>query len=100
MLKDLIQLEFIMVLLTAAGVCLRRRGVNTDGGRDCLPDLMTILILPCSIFLSFVGNTDMEALKSSLLTVAISVAAMLCTAVLGIIAMVTGIRSWALFWWR
>lgn len=42
----------------------------------------------------------MEALKSSLLTVAISVAAMLCTAVLGIIAMVTGIRSWAPFWWR
>lgn len=42
----------------------------------------------------------MEALKSSLLTVAISVAAMLCTAVLGIISMVTGIRSWAPFWWR
>ena len=42
-----------------------------------------MLILPCNIFLSFEGNTDMSALKSSLLTVIISVLVMLCTAILG-----------------
>ena len=83
MLIDLIQLEFIMVLLVAAGIYLRRRSVITDEGRDCLSDLLTMLILPCNIFLSFEGNTDMSALKSSLLTVIISVLVMLCTAILG-----------------
>lgn len=83
MLKDLIQLEFIMVLLVAAGIFLRRRGVITDEGRDCLTDLLTMLILPCNIFLSFAGSTDMGALKGFLLTVIISVLVMLCTAVLG-----------------
>ena len=53
MLIDLIQLEFIMVLLVAAGIYLRRRSVITDEGRDCLSDLLTMLILPCNIFLSF-----------------------------------------------
>lgn len=83
MLKDLIQLELIMVLLAAAGIYMRRRGVITDEGRDCLTDLLTMLILPCNIFLSFEGNTDMSALKSSLLTVVISMLVMLCTAILG-----------------
>ena len=83
MLKDLIQLEAIMVLLVGMGVFLRKRRVITDAGRDCLTDILTELILPCNIFLSFEGNTDMGALKSSLITILISVLVMLGTAVLG-----------------
>ncbi|MFR7893900.1 MAG: hypothetical protein ACLU38_07295 [Dysosmobacter sp.] len=56
--------------------------ITDEGGTAC-PDLLTMLILPCNIFLSFEGNTDMSALKSSLLTVIISVLVMLCTAILG-----------------
>lgn len=83
MLKELAELELVMVLLVMAGIWLCRRGVITEAGRDCLTDLLTELILPCNIFLSFVDNTDIEVLKSSLWTVGISVLVMLVTAGLG-----------------
>jgi len=83
MVLNLLRLELVMVLLASAGVLLRRRGTITDEGRDCLTDLMMDLILPCNIFLSFIGKADWETLRASLLTVAISVVLMLLTALLG-----------------
>lgn len=83
MLKDLLQLEIIMVLLALTGVWLRRRGIITDQGRDCLTDVLMTVILPCNIFLSFKTDADMETLRSFLVTIVISVLVMLFTAVLG-----------------
>nr|WP_325194840.1 AEC family transporter [uncultured Oscillibacter sp.] len=83
MLKDLLQLELIMVLLVLAGVWLRRRGTITDQGRDCLTDVLMTVILPCNIFLSFKTDADMETLQSFLVTIAISVFVMLLVTVLG-----------------
>lgn len=83
MLKDLLQLEAIMVLLVLTGIWLRRRGIITDQGRDCLTDVLMTVILPCNIFLSFKTDADMETLRSFLVTIVISVLVMLFTAVLG-----------------
>lgn len=83
MVKDLLQLELIMVLLVLVGVWLRRRGTITDQGRDCLTDVLMTVILPCNIFLSFKTDADMETLRSFLATIVISVLVMLFTAVLG-----------------
>lgn len=83
MVKDLLQLELIMVLLVLAGVWLRRRGTITDQGRDCLTDVLMTVVLPCNIFLSFKTDADMETLRSFLVTIMISVLVMLFTAVLG-----------------
>lgn len=83
MLKDLLQLEAIMVLLVLTGIWLRRRGIITDQGRDCLTDVLMTVILPCNIFLSFKTDADMETLRGFLVTIAISVLIMLFTAALG-----------------
>ena len=83
MLKDLLQLELIMVLLVLTGVWLRRRGTITDQGRDCLTDVLMTVVLPCNIFLSFKTDADMETLRSFLATIAISVFVMLLVTVLG-----------------
>lgn len=83
MVFNLLRLELVMVLLAGAGVVFRRRGVVTDAGRDCLTDLMMDLILPCNIFLSFIGEADWETLRSSLLTILISAVLMLAVALLG-----------------
>ncbi len=80
---NLMRLELVMVLLAAAGVVLHRRGVITGAGQDCLTDLMMDLVLPCNIFLSFLGEADWETLRASLLTIAVSVAVMVVTALLG-----------------
>lgn len=83
MVINLLYLELVMVLLASAGILLRKRGVVTDAGQECLTDLMMDLILPCNIFLSFIGDADREVLKASVLTIAISVVLMLLTAGLG-----------------
>ena len=83
MLKDLLQLELIMVLLVLTGVWLRRQGIITDQGRDCLTDVLMTVILPCNIFLSFKTDADMETLQSFLVTIAISVFVMLLVTALG-----------------
>lgn len=83
MIGDLLQLELIMVLLVMVGIVLRRRGTITDQGRDCMTDVLMMVILPCNILLSFQTNEDVQAIGNSLITVVISVLVMLVTAVLG-----------------
>lgn len=83
MIQNALQLELIMVLLALMGVWLRRRDIITDQGRDCLTDVLMILVLPCNIFLSFRVEADLKTLQSFLITIAISVFVMLLTAVLG-----------------
>lgn len=83
MIKNVLQLELIMLLLALVGVWFRRRGVITDQGRDCLTDVLMDLVLPCNIFLSFPSDTDRETLRSFLVTIAVSVFVMLLTALLG-----------------
>jgi hypothetical protein len=83
MIKNVLQLESIMMLLTFLGIVLRKRGTITDQGRDCLTDLLMNVILPCNIFLSFQTETDLTTLRSFLVTILISVLVMLLVAILG-----------------
>lgn len=83
MVKDLLQLEVIMVLLVLTGIWLRRRGTITDAGRDCLTDVLMIVIMPCNIFLSFETEANLETLQSFAVTIGISVFVMLLAAALG-----------------
>ena len=62
MIQNVLQLELIMVLLALMGVWLRRRDIITDQGRDCLTDVLMILVLPCNIFLSFRVEADLKTL--------------------------------------
>ena len=83
MYQNILRLEGIMVLLVLCGVALRRRKLITDEGQDCLTDLMTTLILPCNIFLSFPQQMDLAMLRSFFLTILISVLVMAASALLG-----------------
>ena len=83
MYQNILRLEGVMAVLVLCGAALRRSKVITDEGQDCLTDLLTDLILPCNIFLSFPGQTDLETLHSFLITILISVLVMLGTAGLG-----------------
>ncbi|MEM5780466.1 MAG: AEC family transporter [Lawsonibacter sp.] len=83
MLSNILQLEGIMVLLAAVGVYLRRGGVITDEGRDCITDILMDVVLPCNIFLSFQANVDRETIRSFPVTILISVLVMVGTAALG-----------------
>ena len=80
MYQNILRLEGIMVLLVLCGVALRRRKLITDEGQDCLTDLMTTLILPCNIFLSFPQQMDLAMLRSFFLTILISVLVMAASA--------------------
>lgn len=83
MMGNLLQLEYIMLLLGTAGFFLRRRNIITAAGQNCLTDLLLDVILPCNIFLSFETDVDAETLRSFAVTVVISVLAMLFAAGLG-----------------
>ena len=83
MLNKVLELELIMVLLILAGVWLRRQGVLTDGGRDCITDIMMRLILPCNIFLSFQMEVPPEVFRQFGCTMLISLLVMIGVAVLG-----------------
>lgn len=83
MYGNILRLECIMLLLVLCGVVLRRRKMITDAGQDCLTDLLTTLILPCNIFLSFPEQIALETLKSFFITIAISILVMIGTALLG-----------------
>ncbi len=83
MIGHLLQLELIMTLLVLAGVFLRRQGTITNQGRDCLTDILMIVILPCNIFLSFKTDVEQDGLRSFLITILISVFVMLLVSVLG-----------------
>lgn len=82
MIANVLQLELIMVLLIGVGMLLCHKGKITDKGRECLMSLMMDVILPCNIFNSFY-NSDLAALKTSWVTVLLSVGAMMMATVLG-----------------
>lgn len=83
MYQNMLRLEGVMIVLVLCGVVLRRRNLITDGGQDCLTDLLMNVVLPCNIFLSFPQHTDLETLRSFLVTILISVLVMAGVAVLG-----------------
>ncbi len=83
MLNKVLELELIMVLLILAGVWLRRRGTITDGGRDCITDVMMQLVLPCNIFLSFRLEVEPGVFQKFGATMLISLLVMLGVALLG-----------------
>ena len=69
MISKLLELEAVLLLLALLGVFLRRCGLINDSGRSFLTDLVTDVILPCNIFLSFLSTSCGETLRSSLPTV-------------------------------
>lgn len=83
MYQNMLRLEGVMVVLILCGVLLRRKKMITDAGQDCLTDLLMYLVLPCNIFLSFPQHTDLDTLRSFLVTILISVLVMAAVAVLG-----------------
>lgn len=83
MLSKIMELELIMVLLILAGVLLRRRGILTDPGRDCITDLVMTLVLPCNIFMSFQVEVTPDVFQKFGTTMAISLLVMVGVAVLG-----------------
>ena len=83
MISRLLELEAVLLLLALLGVFLRKRGMLNDAGRSFLTDLVTDVILPCNIFLSFLGTAGGETLRSSLLTVGMSAVTMLLSAFVG-----------------
>ncbi len=83
MYQNMLRLEGVMVVLILCGVLLRRKKMITDAGQDCLTDLLMYMVLPCNIFLSFPQHTDLDTLRSFLVTILISVLVMAAVAVLG-----------------
>ena len=83
MISKLLELEAVLLLLALLGVFLRRCGLINDSGRSFLTDLVTDVILPCNIFLSFLSTSCGETLRSSLLTVGMSAVTMITAALVG-----------------
>ncbi len=83
MLEKVMELELIMVLLILAGVWLRKRGVITDAGRDCVTDIVMQIVLPCNIFLSFQLEVEPGMFRKFGTTMLISLLVMVGVAVLG-----------------
>lgn len=83
MLSKVLELELIMVALILCGITLRRKGVITDAGRDCITDIMMQLILPCNIFLSFQMDVEPDVFRKFGTTMTISLLIMIGVAVLG-----------------
>ena len=83
MIAELLRLELVLLLLTGLGCFLYRRQILTEGGRKCLTDIVTDVVLPCNIFLSFLGSGGVEVLRASLVTVGLSVVTIVGGSVLG-----------------
>lgn len=83
MLGKIVELELIMMLLILAGILLRRRGILTDSGRDCITDLVMTLVLPCNIFMSFQLTVSPDVFLQFGTTMLISLLVMVGVAFLG-----------------
>lgn len=86
-MAELMRLEMVLALMTGVGLLLYKRRILTEDGRKCLTDIITDVLLPCNIFLSFLGSGGIEMLKLSMLTV-----------VLGIVVIVgSSVIAWLLY---
>lgn len=73
MSTELLRLELVLMLLTGTGFFLYKRRILTEEGRKCLTDIVTDVVLPCNIFLSFLGSGGVEVLRTSFVTVGLSI---------------------------
>lgn len=86
-MAELIRLELVLALMALVGFFLQKCGILTSEGRKCLTDLIMDVLLPCNIFLSFLGSGGIEILKYSMITV-----------VLGIVVIVgSSVIAWFLY---
>ena len=68
-MAEFMRLELMLALMALAGFFLQKHGIFTSEGKKCLMDLIMDVLLPCNIFLSFLGSGGIEILKYSLITV-------------------------------
>ena len=83
MMAELLRLELVLMLLAGLGFFLCRRQFLTGDGQKCLTDIVTDVILPCNIFLSFLDSGGVEMLRASLVTVGLSVVTIVGSSALG-----------------
>lgn len=72
-MAELIRLEMVLAMMTGVGLFLCKRRILTEEGRKCLTDVMTDVLLPCNIFLSFLSSGEIEMLKLSMITVVLAI---------------------------
>ena len=83
MSEELLRLELVLLLLTGLGCFLYKRRLLTEDGRKCLTDIVTDVVLPCNIFLSFLGSGGADLLRTSLVTVILSIVTIVGGSILG-----------------
>ena len=83
MMAELLRLELVLVLLAGLGLFLCKRQFLVGDGQKCLTDIVTDVILPCNIFLSFLDSGGVKMLRASLVTVGLSVVTIVGSSALG-----------------
>ena len=73
-LFPLLRLQGSLVLMMAAGLVLARLGIISRSGRQVLSDVTINLFIPCNILKSFLGELDMDVLRSCWVLLGLAVA--------------------------
>ena len=63
--QSVVNLQIILFLLIVCGVILSKFHIITTDGRKSMTDLLIYFILPCNIFMSYLGDISKEILLSS-----------------------------------
>lgn len=64
-LSVMINLQIVLFLLIVAGIVLSRLGIITQAGRKSMTDVLIYFVLPCNIFMSYLGDISGELLLAS-----------------------------------
>ena len=73
-LLPLLRLQGSLVLMMAAGLVLARLGIISRSGRQVLSDVTINLFIPCNILKSFLGELDVDVLRSCWVLLGLAVA--------------------------
>lgn len=65
-LSVVVNLQIVLFLLIIAGMILKKIGIITAEGKKSITDLLIYFILPCNIFISYLGNISVDLIKSSI----------------------------------
>lgn len=81
--SNLLNMQIMIFILTAAGYILRKLNIISAGSRAGLTNLVIDLVLPCNIIHSFMIGFSKDVLKSGLEVLAISIAIQIACYFLG-----------------